>query len=32
MRLKRPVPPESIFEIGGRLGPDGTELEPTDET
>ena len=28
---KRPVPPERIFEVGGRLGPDGAEIEPLDE-
>jgi N-methylhydantoinase A len=27
----RPVPPELIFEIPGRLGVDGTEIEPLDE-
>jgi N-methylhydantoinase A len=27
----RPVPPELIFEIGGRVAVDGTELEPLDE-
>jgi N-methylhydantoinase A len=27
----RPVPPQAIFEIGGRLGPDGGEIEPLDE-
>jgi N-methylhydantoinase A len=26
------VPPQSIFEIGGRLAADGSELEPLDET
>jgi N-methylhydantoinase A len=31
VKPKRPVPPELIFEIGGRLGPDGNELEPLDE-
>ena len=28
---RRPVPPERIFEVGGRLGPDGVELEKLDE-
>ena len=27
----RPVPPERIFEIGGRLASDGSELEALDE-
>jgi len=27
----RPVPPELIFEIGGRITVDGEELEPLDE-
>ena len=27
----RPVPPELIFEIGGRVSVDGEELEPLDE-
>ncbi len=31
VKPKRPVPPERIFEIGGRIGPDGKELEPLDE-
>jgi N-methylhydantoinase A len=31
VKPKRPVPPEWIFEIGGRLGPDGVELEALDE-
>ena len=26
VKPKRPVPPERIFEIGGRIGPDGKEL------
>jgi N-methylhydantoinase A len=25
------VPPEHIFEVGGRIGPDGRELAPLDE-
>jgi N-methylhydantoinase A len=28
----RPVPPELIFEIGGRVTVDGEELEPLDES
>jgi N-methylhydantoinase A len=32
IKPKRPVSPQSIFEIGGRLGPDGAELQPLDET
>jgi N-methylhydantoinase A len=32
VKPKRPVAPEHIFEIGGRIGPDGTELQPLDET
>ena len=31
VKPKRPVPPEHIFEIGGRIGPDGNELQPLDE-
>jgi len=31
VKPKRPVPPERIFEVGGRIGPDGRELEPLDE-
>ncbi len=31
VKPKRPVPPELIFEVGGRLQPDGNELEPLDE-
>jgi N-methylhydantoinase A len=27
----RPVRPEHIFETGGRIGPDGVEIEPLDE-
>ncbi|MBM3525709.1 MAG: hydantoinase/oxoprolinase family protein, partial [Alphaproteobacteria bacterium] len=27
----RPVPPERIFEVGGRVAPDGGEIEPLDE-
>jgi N-methylhydantoinase A len=31
VKPKRPVPPEHIFEVAGRIGPDGTELQPLDE-
>ncbi len=31
VKPKRPVPPQLIFEVGGRLAPDGRELEPLDE-
>ena len=31
LKPKRPVPPERIFEVGGRIGPDGRELAPLDE-
>src|SRR5580704_4991023 len=31
IKPKRPVPPQWIFEVGGRIGPDGGELEPLDE-
>src|SRR5436190_13900183 len=31
VKPQRPVRPEHIFEIGGRLGADGGELEPLDE-
>jgi N-methylhydantoinase A len=31
VKPKRPVLPQSIFEIAGRIGPDGAELEPLDE-
>lgn len=31
VKPKRPAPPERIFEIGGRIGPDGALLEPLDE-
>ena len=31
VKPKRPVPPERIFEIAGRIGPDGKEIEPLDE-
>jgi N-methylhydantoinase A len=29
---KRPVPPQHIWEIPGRLDPDGSEITPLDET
>lgn len=32
VKPKRPVPPENIFEIPGRIAPDGREVEPLDET
>jgi N-methylhydantoinase A len=32
VKPKRPVPPEAIFEIGGRLDPSGEEIAPLDET
>ena len=31
VKPKRPVPPEHIFEVRGRIGPDGAEIEPLDE-
>jgi N-methylhydantoinase A len=31
VKPKRPVPPEHIYEVGGRIGPDGRELAPLDE-
>jgi len=31
VKPKRPVPPQHIHEIGGRLDPTGAELEPLDE-
>ena len=31
VKPSRPVPPELIFEIPGRVGVDGEELEPLDE-
>ena len=31
VKPRRPVPPELIFEVGGRIGPDGAELAPLDE-
>jgi N-methylhydantoinase A len=31
VKPKRPVPPEHIFEVGGRIGPNGGELQPLDE-
>src|SRR5205814_607707 len=31
VKPKRPVPPQAIFEIGDRIGADGSEIEPLDE-
>jgi N-methylhydantoinase A len=31
VKPKRPVSPAHIYEAGGRVGPDGAELEPLDE-
>ena len=31
VKPKRPVPPGLVFEAGGRIGADGTELEALDE-
>jgi N-methylhydantoinase A len=31
IKPSRPVPPERIFEVGGRITVDGEELEPLDE-
>jgi N-methylhydantoinase A len=31
VKPQRPVRPEHIFEVGGRIGPDGAEIEPLDE-
>lgn len=31
VKPKRPVPASRIYEIGGRIGPDGTEHQPLDE-
>src|SRR5262245_31447505 len=31
VKPKRPVPPERIFEIAGRIDPTGAEVEPLDE-
>jgi N-methylhydantoinase A len=31
VKPKRPVQPEHIFEVAGRIGPDGRELQPLDE-
>ena len=30
-RAARPVKPEQIFEVAGRIGPDGAEIQPLDE-
>ena len=32
IKPQRPVTPDRIFEVAGRLGPDGDEVEPLDET
>ncbi|MBO0736739.1 MAG: hydantoinase/oxoprolinase family protein [Alphaproteobacteria bacterium] len=31
VKPKRPVPPQAIFEVGGRIDADGSEIEPLDE-
>jgi len=31
VKPRRPVTPDRIFEVAGRLGPDGSEIEPLDE-
>ncbi len=31
VKPKRPVPPEYIYEIAGRIAPDGAEIGPLDE-
>jgi N-methylhydantoinase A len=31
VKPRRPVPPSRIFEVAGRLGSDGREIEPLDE-
>jgi N-methylhydantoinase A len=31
VKPKRPIAPRHIHEIAGRIGPDGTEIEPLDE-
>ncbi|MBY0331476.1 MAG: hydantoinase/oxoprolinase family protein [Acetobacteraceae bacterium] len=31
VKPKRPVPPSRVFEVAGRIGPGGAELEPLDE-
>lgn len=31
IKPKRPIEPQHIHEIGGRLGPDGRDIEPLDE-
>lgn len=32
VKPKRPVPPSRVFETGGRIAADGSELAPLDET
>lgn len=32
VKPRRPVPPERIYEVGGRLDPAGAEIAPLDET
>ena len=31
VKPRRPVPPERVFEVAGRIAADGTELQPLDE-
>lgn len=31
VKPRRPVPPEHVFEVGGRIAADGAELAPLDE-
>jgi len=31
VKPRRPVPPERVFEVGGRIAADGSELTPLDE-
>jgi N-methylhydantoinase A len=31
VRAPRPVKPDQIFEVGGRIGPDGAEIQALDE-
>ena len=31
VKPKRPIPPQHIYEIAGRIGPDGSEIIPLDE-
>lgn len=32
IKPKRPIPPERIFEVDGRIGHDGAEIQPLDES